>query len=134
MEAILLLLVPKLWLDLSLTILKYIVDIWSNNVLFLDSETFGQAVKSYSKRSYSSEGIYYDSRFSRFYDLVPIQEKCEDQEGPDIGDFRSLASRSSGSGGSGHGRGVFNLTPDKEQGNKGICGGDIVHGEDNQSK
>ena len=109
MEAILLFLVLKLELDLSLTILKYILDIWSNNLLFLDSETFGQAVKSYSKRRYSSEGIYYDSRFSRFYDLVPIKEKCEDQDGPDIGDC-SLASRSSVSGGSGYGSATYNMT------------------------
>ena len=82
----------------------------------LDSEVFG-AVKSHSKRNYSPEGIYYDSRSSRFYDLLPIQEKWEDQESPDIGDFRSLASRSSVSGGSGYGSGVCNLTPDDVEGN-----------------
>ena len=104
----LLFLVPKVELGLSLTS--------SNNFLLLDSETFGPAMKSSSRRSYSRDGIYYDSRFSKFYDLVPIQEKGEDQEG-DIGDC-SLASGSSVSGGSGYSSGTYNMTPGSGQGGR----------------
>ena len=73
----------------------------SNYILLSDSETtFGPIMQSSSRRVYSRDGVFYDTRMRQFYNLVTIPEKVEEQE-VNIGDC-SLDSGTSGSAGSGY--------------------------------
>ena len=115
----------------------YLRDICSNIFVFADSEVVGE-LNSHTRRTYSPEGIYYDCRSRKFYDLFAIHENCEYQASLNSCDLRSLTSSSSrGSGGSReYGSGVYCMSPDQGQGNSpgGTRGADGDHGEDKQGE